>query len=223
MADDAFHFFQVKKCSISTLRHTGHTCQTVAVVAGGASVRIAHTLQTVLMAFRTLPLNVVSEVARGTLVHTGAVVGMEVEPSAAGQALIGRPAHAGFTASEASPTTPGLHIPIVAQGALADTGPACLGAAQAEVDAVQTMVSIRTITALVSTFSVARPVILFLLFLCDLLLRLVGLGIAARTGDLQHPGARMVRGVGVVGVHRGAVQDEGPLLQLTEYLRVTVL
>uniref|UniRef100_A0A0E9PWB4 Uncharacterized protein n=1 Tax=Anguilla anguilla TaxID=7936 RepID=A0A0E9PWB4_ANGAN len=33
----------------------------------------------------------------------------------------------------------------------------------------------------------------------------------------------MVRGVGVVGVHRGAVRDEGPLLQLTEYLRVTVL
>lgn len=210
VARAALHFFQVKKRSIGTIWNAGHSCQTESIFTGRASVCISQAFQTVLVTLQTTFLAIVVEVTAGTRLHTGALLRVEVKSSPAGAALVRPASHTLLTASVTAATSAALSVLKITQRTVTNTRPAGLEAAQTEVNTVEAVIGVRSITALISTFRMTRTIIflLFLLFMLRGSWHSIGVfQLLACCGSLQHPGARVLGTLGMVRVLSRAVKD----------------
>lgn len=114
---------------------------------------------------------------------------MKEEAPCAGGAVVLGSAETRLTPLIAAPTPPHFSIAVEPQGTGAHARPAGQDVSKAEMDAVQTVISIWAVTALIPTFGVARTIIL-ILFLHDLLLLQLSRALLPLWRALKLPGAR---------------------------------
>lgn len=117
------------------------------------------------MALQALLLLLVPIVPLGTGVDTAGAQRVHVETSSTGQTLRLCPAEAPLTVFMAPSAAMGSNVSKISQRTVAHAGPASCGPSQTEVNAVEAVFGVRSITALVSTLTVTWPIVLFLLFL----------------------------------------------------------
>lgn len=156
MAFPTFDELRIEVGTWFTVWNAAAPCEAESFLTHGALLRFIHTLLTARVAPEAESLTFVSIKSGRAEGHTRVRLLVVIEPTATRQALCWTPACACLTSLMTTTAASCCCVPKVAQGAVTHTFPVCLGVPQAEVDTVQALVCIGTVTAFVTTLGMAH-------------------------------------------------------------------